>query len=60
MAAYAWAKSRSILLRLWSGRVRRIDLETVGLDRPDECTENQSKANERYFMALKNGGIWLS
>ena len=59
-ASYAWARSRSLLSRFWSFRVQTTINEKVQLERMKGGFEEKMLSNDRYFAALKDGGIWLS
>ena len=60
MAAYAWARSRSLLSRLSHLSEETPIDEKVQHERPKGGFEGETLSNERYFAALRNGGIWLS
>ena len=60
MAAYAWAKSRSLIARLWPPSQKPILENKSPIDGSLDGLANRSSSNERYFSAIKDGGIWLS
>ena len=60
MASYAWAKSRSILSRLWPLFGQSFLYKKVDHQISNETAELKVMSNERYLSALKDGGIWLS
>tara|TARA_B100000029_G_scaffold490077_1_gene548617 strand:+ start:600 stop:782 length:183 start_codon:yes stop_codon:yes gene_type:complete len=60
MAAYAWAKSRSLIARLWPP-LQKPNLDHKSpINGPLDSLPSRSRSNERYFSAIKDGGIWLS
>jgi len=60
MASFAWAKSRSLLSRIWPLFGQSFLVNKVDHQISNEASEIKDISNERYLSALKDGGIWLS
>ncbi len=60
MVAFARARTRSWLSRLWPISVQLNNNQTAELDTSNKLLENQLEQNKCFLEASKNGGIWFS
>ena len=61
MVAFARARTRSWLTRLWPVTVQPIDNETLAMDSMSKkLIEKQHAQNRSFLEASKNGGMWFS
>ena len=60
MAAYAWARSRSLFSRLWTETTVSSSDETVEQKTAKAASRKIAHTNKRFLIALKDGGIFLS
>ena len=60
MTDYAWARSRVFPLKLWPLIIETNNDEKGEFATSQEDYEERRISNDRYFAALKDGGVWLS
>ncbi len=60
MVAFAMARTKSWLSRLWPVTVQPTKNETVAMDLSEELIEKQQEQNKYFLEASKNGGMWFS
>tara|TARA_Y100001968_G_C18991350_1_gene541559 strand:- start:339 stop:524 length:186 start_codon:yes stop_codon:yes gene_type:complete len=61
MIAYARARTKSLLSRFFNAKLFDIEHRDVKASRSNEFVDDQIKqSKERFFDAVKNGGIFLS
>ena len=60
MAAYAWARSRSLFSRLWPVIINSSSKEELEPLNSTEFGEKIIDSNKRFMTALRDGGIFLS
>ena len=60
MAVYAWARSRSLLAKLWSINDRATIKDKVELDQCNDLDERTTVSSKRFLNAVRDGGIFLS
>ena len=60
MVAFARARTRSLLSRLWPASAKKLNNQTVELEKSKYLIEDINNQNKCFLEASKNGGIWLS
>ena len=60
MVAFARARTRSLLSRLWSVREKAINNQTVESHMSKKLIEDIAEQNKCFLEASKNGGMWFS
>lgn len=60
MAAFARARTRSLLSMLWPVRIQTINSETDCLDKPKDLFTKHAEEKKRFLEVSKNGGMWFS
>ncbi len=60
MTYCAWPRKRSIFSRLLKvAQVQTMQKQSVTIEKPKRSMADAKNSNERYFEALKQGGVWL-
>tara|TARA_B100001250_G_scaffold345386_1_gene314784 strand:+ start:269 stop:451 length:183 start_codon:yes stop_codon:yes gene_type:complete len=60
MVAFARARTKSWLSRLWSMPIQQITTNKVPLEKSMELLDRQAEQNKRFLEMTKQGGIWFS
>ena len=60
MVAFARARSRSWLSRLWPVKLQTKSNEIDKFDTPKELIKIQHEQNKCFLETSKNGGMWFS
>ena len=60
MVAFARARTRSLLSRLWPASAKKPNNQKVELEKSKYLIEDIDNQNKCFLEASKNGGIWLS
>ena len=60
MAAFARARTRSLLSMLLPVRIQTINSQIDDLDKPKELVVKHAEEKKRFLEVSKNGGMWFS
>ena len=60
MVAFARARTKSWLSKLWPVTVQKNNFETTALINSQDVFREQEKQKVKFLEATKNGGIWFS
>ncbi len=60
MAVYAWARSRSLVARLWSLNDQATIKDKLQVDQDNDLEERTTVSSKRFLNAVRDGGIFLS
>ena len=60
MAAYARARTRSWLSRIWFGVPKDTHNESSRVEHLSEIEEKHNEQKRRFIEAARNGGVWFS
>jgi len=60
MVAFARARTKSLISRLWPLTVEPINKKTDVLNKSKELIEVQREQNKSFLETCKNGGMWFS
>ncbi len=60
MAHLPMPKSKSVFFKLWGDRIFHQSERNTKLKEQDLVTKKSPVNNQKFFIALQNGGVWLS
>ena len=60
MVAFARARTKSWLIKLWPVKFQSTTNETIELNESKDLIKNIAKQNKCFLEASKNGGMWFS
>ena len=60
MVAFARARTKSLLSKLWPVKEKPIINKKVDLKKAKKLIEDIKEQNKCFFEASKNGGMWFS
>ena len=60
MAAYARARTRSWLSKIWLGVAKDTPDESSPVQQLTQIEEKHNEQKKRFIEASKNGGVWFS
>jgi len=60
MVAFARARTRSLLSKLWPMTAKPLDSQTNEFRKSEKLIEDIEEQNKCFLEASKNGGMWFS